>query len=134
MTVHTQRSIKLNGLTVVRSRKNAVARVRQEPRALLRRVLSIAQLVGDEFHKAYSGSRYPGVPFTTVVICVTSSCPMVLSFESPKSATLASSLFVSRMLVLFTSRWMIGGEHLSCRYSNPASDHEHKIACHWNHG
>ncbi len=40
--------------------------------------------------------------------------------ESPKSATLAIIFAERRMLLLFTSRWMMEGTQSVCKYSNPA--------------
>ncbi|KAH9567024.1 hypothetical protein CY35_03G007800 [Sphagnum magellanicum] len=51
-------------------------------------------------------SWMPGVPFTTVVICVgVIPRSIARSLQSSKSATLASNFFVSNMLLLFTSRY-----------------------------
>ena len=80
--------------------------------------------------ETYSGSRYPGVPLTTVLMWVwfpfSSSNPI---FDRPKSATLATRFFVRRMLLLLISRWIILGEHPVCRYSSPGtSDHPAKIS------
>ncbi len=42
--------------------------------------------------------------------------------ESPKSATLATIFAERRMLLLFTSRWMMEGTQPVCKYSNPAQN------------
>lgn len=82
----------------------------------------------------YSGSRYPVVPLTSVVTCRVAS--LEINFESPKSATLASILPLSSMLLVFTSRWIILGLHPVCKYSNPATfkaplDQTHVLRMSW---
>ncbi len=42
--------------------------------------------------------------------------------ESPKSATLAIIFAERRMLLVFTSRWMMEGTQPVCKYSNPAQN------------
>jgi hypothetical protein len=42
--------------------------------------------------------------------------------ESPKSATLAIIFAERRMLLLFTSRWMMEGTQPVCKYSNPGQN------------
>jgi hypothetical protein len=65
------------------------------------------------------------VPWMVLEICVNSS---EVSFESPKSDTLATILLVRRMLLLFTSLWIIPGLQPVCKYSSPEElPHMHKI-------
>lgn len=65
------------------------------------------------YRRTYSGSRYPAVPFTTVVTWVASS--RVICFESPKSQTFAFMSLSNNMLLHFTSRCMILGSLPLCR-------------------
>ena len=69
--------------------------------------------------KAYSGSRYPGVPPGVVTVSIV-PLSVVRSLDIPKSAILACSASFSRMLEDFMSLWTIGGLQPLCRYSNPA--------------
>ena len=52
----------------------------------------------------YSGSRYPTLPFTTVLTCDWSNVGPV--FDNPKSDIFATHFSSRRMLVDFTSRWI----------------------------
>lgn len=65
---------------------------------------------------AYPGSRYPTVPWATLDIWVWSSS---VCLDSPKSDTFALMLISRRILLVFTSRWMILGLHPECKYSRP---------------
>jgi hypothetical protein len=62
--------------------------------------------------------RLTGVPLTTVEIWA-GNVPEIsgtgASLERPKSATFATNLASSRMLVALTSRWNIGGSASVCR-------------------
>ena len=69
------------------------------------------------WNKTYSGSRYPGVPATTVDTCV--SFPVGNDIESPKSASLAWKCWSRSMFVDLISLWTIGGLHPVCKYSKP---------------
>ena len=62
--------------------------------------------------------RLTGVPLTTVEICA-GNVPEIsgtgASLERPKSATFATNLESSKMLVALTSRWNMGGSASVCR-------------------
>lgn len=64
-------------------------------------------------------------------MCVTpSACKANL--ERPKSETLASMRSVNKILLLFTSRWIMLGRQAMCRYSKPENQHvqqEHYSWC-----
>lgn len=68
-------------------------------------------------NNTYSGSRYPGVPATTVETW--DSPPTGKDLESPKSASLAFNWSSNNMFVVFISLCTIGGVHPECKYSNP---------------
>ena len=70
----------------------------------------------------YSGSTYPKVPITMVD---TYDDSLVFSFAIPKSPTLAFHLLSSKMLLLFTSRWIMEGLHPLCKYSKPVCKNRH---------
>lgn len=65
----------------------------------------------------YSGSRYPGVPATTVETW--DSSPSWKDLERPKSAILPENCSPNNMFVHFTSLCTIDGWHPICKYSNP---------------
>ncbi|KAJ0600638.1 hypothetical protein HanIR_Chr03g0119331 [Helianthus annuus] len=54
--------------------------------------------------RKYSGSKYPKLPLTAVL---TWASPIPTSFESPKSDIFAMKFSSSKILVDFTSRWMM---------------------------
>lgn len=71
-----------------------------------------------KWNNTHSGSRYPGVPATTVETYV--SFPVGKDLESPKSASLAWKFWSKSMFVVLISRWTIGGMHPVCKYSKPS--------------
>lgn len=66
----------------------------------------------------HSGSRYPGVPTTTVDTCVSPSSGKAL--DNPKSESLGYNFSFNKIFVVLTSLWMMGGLQPLCKYSNPA--------------
>ena len=65
----------------------------------------------------YSGSRYPGVPATTVDTCVPPSVGKLL--ERPKSASFAWKFSVNKIFPFLISLCTITGLHPLWRYSSP---------------
>uniref|UniRef100_A0A8R7U4P1 Uncharacterized protein n=1 Tax=Triticum urartu TaxID=4572 RepID=A0A8R7U4P1_TRIUA len=66
----------------------------------------------------HSGSRYPGVPATAVMVC--RPTPWSMSRARPKSPSLAPKDSSSIMLLGFMSPWTTHWPHSSCRYSTAA--------------